>query len=138
MDFVHDRSRSSQEGRHLAVSGVVQLSVVRLADYKEGPLVSWAIPTSPRLVMLAESKFKAKARHDRLIQAERAIEIRNADEDMGKHELILNPCEVLASHCFYQKSYDLKMLTRRISEAFRPPRSSLAGSKSVIAHKRLW
>jgi hypothetical protein len=73
------------EGNHLPIAWMVWLSVKGLADDEEGARIARTVPTRPWSLSVTESQLNPQTAHHGIVEAQGALEIANADKDMGKH-----------------------------------------------------
>jgi hypothetical protein len=64
---------------------MVRLPVMGLADDEEGACPADTVPACPRLFWLAEAQLDTETVHHCAIEAQGALEIADADKNMGEH-----------------------------------------------------
>ena len=79
---VDDGSALRKKSDHLSVSGIVRCAVVGRPDEKERSRTRIRLPARPGTLALAEASRDPKRRHQWIVEAQCAIEVANADEDV--------------------------------------------------------
>ena len=85
VDVIYDRPPRSQKCCHLPVPRFMGAASIWLAKEEQRPLTTGALPACPWTTLFAESFLQAKSWQYRTVESERTLEIRYANEDVGKH-----------------------------------------------------
>src|SRR5690606_6061026 len=82
---IHSGSAVGHQGRHLPIARLVRFAVVWVRNHEEWTLPAGAVPAGPGSLWLAEALRVTQAAHHRTVEAQGAIKVGHADEDMGQH-----------------------------------------------------
>jgi hypothetical protein len=80
---IHLRTGAGGKGRHLAVARRVQ-TFKGAADEKKRARVGVALPSGPGLGGVNKTRLNAQCRHHGLVEGEGAVEVGDADVDVGE------------------------------------------------------